>query len=334
MGAHAKFAPSSAARWLECPASAILSASVSEESGDEAVEGQRVHTIVENAIRLNAPIPAEEPEDVTFAVELVLDYVEKLGGRQTVQAETRVKMSDDVWGTTDILQLHPYVTTIGDYKNGALDVEAYLNKQLLTYSAAVMEEHGPSKFYRLAVFQPNSRTAGYQPEVKQWIATLEEVEAHREKVLEAVQRGLGGEGPRPGSHCRYCKAFGRCSATQEILPFLTHAITMAPSEVHPNAALRLLQVLRGLGDFKKNLEKDLVKRIAVGMTVPGMRVEPSATHRKWVDERLAVQRLVTAYGWSGVDPVSPATAEKMGDQGKDIVRQLAFKPPGGGVLKY
>jgi len=331
MGAHAKFAPSSAARWLECPHSAILSATVPNESGDEAVEGQRVHTLVENAVKHSAPIPVNEPDDVAYAVELVLDYVRQLG---PVETEIRVTLNDDVWGTADLRQLRPDVTTLGDYKNGALDVPVFQNAQMMTYAAASMEERGPSKYYRLVVFQPNSRTAGYQEPVKQWIATLEEVEIHREKVLAAVQRGLAGEGPRPGPHCRYCHAFGHCTATQEVLPLLAGAITMSPSEVHPNAALRILQVLRGLGDFKKSLEKDLMKRIATGAAIPGVRVEPASTHRKWADDRMAVAQLMSVYGLAGVDPVSPAQAERMGDYGKEVVRTLAFKPPGSGTLKY
>jgi len=331
MSAHAKFAPSSASRWLMCPASALLAADLPNPDSEASIEGTRVHKLIESAIDGN-PVHASEPEDVSYGIELVLDFVRQLGG--SVLAEQRVKVSDDVWGTVDILQPHHFITTIGDYKNGAMDVPAEQNKQLLTYAAGALEEHGPSKFYRLAIIQPNSRTSGDQPDVKQWIATLDEVEQHRDLVLDAVKRGLGGEEPIPGRHCRYCPAFGNCSATRELLPFIMTAVTLTPGEVPNDTAVRVLRTLRGLEDFRKSLEKDVMKRFAAGANVPDAYIGTTSAHRKWSDERQAVAKLMEAYGVNGVDPVSPATAEKMGLQGKELVATLAFKPPGNAALKY
>lgn len=331
MSDHAKFAPSSASRWLECPYSAIASATLPNSDNDASREGTRVHALIESAL-LGNPKHEEESEEVLFGIDLVLDYVRQLGG--SVKAETKVHLSPEVWGTVDCLQNTASITTLLDYKNGAMDVSAYQNKQLLTYAAAALEEFGPSKHYRLVIVQPNSRTSGDQSDVKQWIATLEEVEAHRELVLEAVKRGLGGEGPKPGRHCRYCSAFGVCGATQEMLPFIMTAVTMTPGEVPNEAAVRMLRVLRGLEDFRKNLEKDIMKRFASGAQVPDASVGVTSSHRKWSDERLAVTELMAAFGVNGVDPVSPATAEKMGAQGKELVHQLAYKPSGQAKLVY
>jgi len=333
MSDHAKFAPSSASRWLECPYSAIASATLPNSDSDASREGTRVHALIESAL-LGNPKHDGEPEEVLFGIDLVLDFVKKLRGPEYVKAETRVTLSSDIWGTVDVLQTSPVIATILDYKNGAMDISAYQNKQLLTYAAAVLEQYGPSKHYRLVIVQPNSRTSGDQSDVKQWIATLEEVEAHRELVLEAVKRGLGGEGPKPGSHCRYCSAFGVCGATQEMLPFIMTAVTMTPGEVPNEAAVRMLRVLRGLEDFRKNLEKDIMKRFASGAQVPDASVGVTSTHRKWSDERLAVAELMGAFGVNGVDAVSPATAEKMGSRGKELVQQLAYKPGGQAKLVY
>jgi hypothetical protein len=202
MSAHASFAPSSAARWLECPASALLGATLPRSDSEASLEGTRIHALIESAIGGN-PVHQEEPEDVAYGIELVLDYVRQLGGPESVMAERRVVISDEVWGTVDILQPHHYVTTIGDYKNGQMDVEADRNKQLLTYAVGALEEFGPSKFYRLVIVQPNSRTAGDKPDVKQSIATLEEVEQHREAV-DRHARG-GGAAPREGAGGRQAR---------------------------------------------------------------------------------------------------------------------------------
>ena len=333
MSAHANFAPSSAARWIECPYSAIISATLPNADSDASREGTRVHKLIEDALR-GAPRHENEPEEVVYGIELVLDYVRQLGGSNAVLAERKVVLNDDVWGTCDIVQPHHYVTTIGDYKNGAMDVQADRNVQLLTYAAAVLEEFGPSKYYRLVIVQPNSRTMGDVMDVKQTVVGLNEVEAHREAILDAVRRGKGGEGPVPGRHCRYCSAFGNCPATQEMVPFIMSAIKQLPYEVSNEIAVRVLRVLKGLDDYRKSLEKDLMLRFAQGQQIPGATVGTTNAHRKWQDDRIAADMLLRAFGMYGVDPVTPATAEKMGSQGKEIVKQLAFKPPGNPSLKY
>jgi hypothetical protein len=333
MSAHAKFSPSSASRWIECPHSALLAATLPNPESAESAEGTRVHALLDSAFK-GEPVHDDESEDVAYSVELVLDFVKKLRGPEYIKHETKVTLSEDVWGTADVVQTSPVIATVLDYKNGAMDVEAYQNKQLLTYAAAVLEQYGPSRHYRLVIVQPWSRTAGYQPEVKQWVATLEQVEEHREKVLEAVRRGLAGEGPQPGRHCRWCAAFGNCGATREMLPFIMTAVSMMPSEVPNETAVRMLRVLRGLEDFRKNLEKDVMKRFAAGAQIPDATIGVTQTHRKWADDRMAVEKLMAAFGLTGVDPVSPATAEKMGALGKEIARTLAYKPPGQPKITY
>jgi hypothetical protein len=333
MSAHANFAPSSAARWLECPFSAVIGATLPNPDSEASREGTRVHTLIEKAIA-GEPIPEDENEDVAYGIEMVLDFVNQLGGLKSVLAEQKVHLSKDVWGTVDILQPDPYVTTLLDYKNGAMDVAADRNMQLMTYAAATLEEKGPSKFYRLVIVQPNSRTAGDQRDVKQSLVPLALVEEHREKVLAAVERGMHGEGPKPGRHCRYCSAFGNCEATQQMLPFIMTAVRMLPSEIPNATAVRMLTVLRGLEDMRKALEKDVVTRFAAGQQVPGAEMGMTSTHRKWGDDRMAVEKLIALYGMNGVDPISPAQAEKMGSAGVELAKTLAFKPTGSPKLIY
>ena len=86
MDSHASFAPSSASRWLNCPASAILSASLPNPESEASAEGTRVHKLIEGAIG-GAPIPSHENEAVAYGIELVLDFVAKLGGKVLVEDE-------------------------------------------------------------------------------------------------------------------------------------------------------------------------------------------------------------------------------------------------------
>ena len=332
MSAHAKFAPSSAYRWLSCPFSATAAAGLPNPESEESAEGTRVHALVEAALE-GAATHCGEPDDIQYAVDLVVAYVRQLPDTD-YYTEHKVVLSDHVWGTVDFFSPDPYVATLLDYKNGAMDVQVEGNSQLMTYAASVLEQHGPSKFYRLVIVQPNSRTSGEQDDVKQWIATLAQVEEHRERVLDAVRRGLAGEAPQPGRHCRYCPVFGNCPATRELLPFILTVITLHPMEVPTDIAVRVLRTIKGMEDWRKGLEKDLMRRIAAGQTVPEGHVGLNPVHRRWTDETAAKTELMGLFGLAGVDPVSPATADKMGPSGKALVSRLAYKPPGNPALKY
>jgi hypothetical protein len=49
---------------------------------------------------------------------------------------------------------------------------------------------------------------------------------------------------------------------------------------------------------------------------------------------MAVEKLIALYGMNGVDPISPAQAEKMGSAGVELAKTLAFKPTGSPKLIY
>jgi hypothetical protein len=51
MSEHAIFAPSSAARWMACPASATFSQGLRSPPNPAAIEGSRVHAVIERALR-------------------------------------------------------------------------------------------------------------------------------------------------------------------------------------------------------------------------------------------------------------------------------------------
>lgn len=48
--AHAILSPSAAARWLKCPASVAMTASMPEETSPYALEGSIAHAVAESAL--------------------------------------------------------------------------------------------------------------------------------------------------------------------------------------------------------------------------------------------------------------------------------------------
>jgi hypothetical protein len=328
---HADFAPSSAARWLKCPASAILGADLPERRSDAADEGTRVHALIEHA--LVTGVLDHVPEDDLWVVELVRDYVAKLGAGH-LAAERRVFVNEHVRGTTDILHLvvDHRVATIGDYKNGAYDVEAIGNAQLLTYGVGVLREFPQIEYFRMVIIQPNSRTDGEVEPVKQWVVPAETVSRHALEIEQALHRAFRGEKPVPGRHCRWCSKFGVCPETSEILGFITTAVQFAPSEISDDLLVRVGRVLRGLGDYKKLVDEEMMQRISAGRAVKDAELGRSRAFRRWRDERMAKQAMFEKFGLDGLSPPSPSEAEKLG--AKEIVELMAYKPPGSPKVDY
>jgi hypothetical protein len=325
--AHARYAPSSAARWLACPASAELSAGLPERSSSAADEGTRVHALIERAVETRALDHVSEDDASYGCVALVLDYVELLG-RGTAFTEKKLRVSDDVWGTADVIHISDAAVTVVDYKNGAYDVGVVDNKQLLTYAAGVVAEGAAPDWFRLVVIQPNSRNAGEVEPVKQWVIPVNVVMEHDRAVREAVTRGKAGEPPQPGKHCRWCPAFGECSATKGALALIENAIQMAPDSIPDEAIANVARVLRGLGDFHKLVEVEIMRRLAEGRAVAGASIEKGRAFRRWRDETLAKKELHRAFGMDGLAPLSPTQAEGLGKEGREIAAMLSIKPPG------
>lgn len=347
MSAHAKYSPSSAYRWTRCPHSAVLGATVPNRDSDEADEGTRVHALLEHALKTGQLPP--ESDDGYHGVAITVDFARKLGAGN-LMAEQRVGYVDLplVWGTGDLFH-DPlpalaegglYIYTIGDYKNGAYDVEALGNEQMLTYAGAVLTDMRARRanripdWWRLAIFQPNSASNGDAEPVKQWLASTGDIDRHIARLHDAVRRGEAGEGPQPGPHCRWCSAFGHCAATRDTLPLLLESVRMLPNAIPDQALVAILRVLRGLGDFKKLLDAELLARLTTGRKIDGALLGQTNSHRTWKDDLLAAKTLYAAYGTLGVKAVTPAQAEKLGPVGSDLVKRIAKKPPGTPVPKY
>src|ERR1019366_3705399 len=113
------------------------------------------------------------------------------------------------------------ILTIVDYKNGRWDVpvmesDGTPNPQIATYAAGELVRLGwpvSIEWVRLVVIQPNSL---FGTNVKQQVLPVYLIKEFVGKI-EAAVAAIPTAEPNPGNHCRYCPAFGRCSATQGVL---------------------------------------------------------------------------------------------------------------------
>lgn len=319
---HAIFAPSSSATWLECSFSALNAVPdepkpVSTKAA--ADEGTRVHSLLENAI--TAMEFPEEGDTAADAIALGMDFIRQLEPG-TMQAELKVTLVKD-WcdGTTDLFNKAPRIATVLDLKNGKWDVDAYHNKQMLTYGSALLDECD-AEWWRFVIFQPNGLE---EKPFKQWVAHRSEVEAHKIRVLRAI---ADRSAPKPGPHCRWCKAFQTCPAMSTDAGFVMGAMARRPEDLTPEELVRLLRIIRALGDVKAVYDDVLTAKLKMGYHAPGAVLKPGRAFRAWNDATQAAKVLYEVYGEKGVKPISPAQAEKLGLEGKKYAAVGAHKPEG------
>lgn len=317
--AHAIFAPSSAATWIECSFSARNS--VPDEPKPlktrlAANEGDRVHALLEDAIK-----DMEFPEDgdtAADAIALGMSFIRQLEPG-ILYSELKVELAHECGGTTDVFNDHPRIATILDLKNGKWDVDAYHNKQGLTYAAALLKRCS-AEWWRFVIFQPNGLD---ETPFKQWIAHRSEVEAHRDRVLRAI---ADRSAPRPGPWCRWCKAFQQCDAMATDAGFVMGAMARAPETLTPDELVRLLRLIRALNDNRPAYEDVLTTKLKLGYTAAGAALKPGRSFRAWNDAQQAAAVLYQQFGARGVKPVSPKQAEGLGIAGKQYAAVGAHKP--------
>lgn len=322
--AHAIYAPSSAATWLECTFSArnsVPEPPKPRKTQEAADEGTRAHTLLEAAVsQMEFP---DEDDNKADAVALGWDFIQQFRRLEPGQlfTERKGELAPECGGTTDVLNLHPYITTIFDAKFGKWDVDAYHNKQMLTY-AAIWLPYTPATWFRLVIFQPNGLD---ETPFKQWVAHRSEVEAHRNRALIAIN---DRSAPRPGPWCRWCKAFQQCPAMANDAHFVMGAMSRAPETLTTEELVRLLRLIRALGDQKGVYEDALTTHLKLGRTAEGAQLKPGRAWRAWNDPTQAAQFLTQHFGYKAIKPVTPAQAEKLGPAGKQYAAVGAHKPPG------
>ncbi len=300
---HDTFNASATATWLECSWSALNRVPKKASTIEAADAGTARHEDME---------AGDVPDVEAFIAQLEPG---------TVHREMRVRLTDDCGGTLDIFNHAPHIVTLIDGKFGKWDVPAYHNKQVLTYGACLLAMTD-AEWWRFVIYQPDGLD---DDPWKQWVAHRSEVEAHRDRVLRAI---ADRSAPKPGPHCRWCDAFQACPAMTTDAGFVMGAMTRRIEDLTTQELVRLLRLIRALGDVKAVYEDALSAHLKMGRTAEGAVLKPARSFRSWNDERQAAEYLHQHFGTAGVKPLSPAQAEKLGPAGKTYAAVGAHKPAG------
>lgn len=320
-GAHARFAPSSAHRIHDCPASLLLNEQEPDREIYEAAEGTVAHHVAEICARerrepeeflgmtfdsgdLDADYDEELHSSKGFAVTVddemvtgVNDYLDRimtLPGEHFV--EQRVNISPwcpipDQFGTCDHAAAQHKKLVITDLKYGRVRVEAPQNKQLVMYALGFINEWDwMYDFDEVIIRIAQPRLDNFDV----WVTSKAELLAIGEKIKARFALALKPDPPFGPSEkaCRFCKVSYKCKANHDFL-YQNRIMLLDDDDefVEPDlalmddAALAALWLRKPMYEARMRAVEDyLHKKHADGEFIPGTKVVAGRSSRYFVSE--------------------------------------------------
>jgi len=318
--------PSSAHRWLACPASPSREARVPEggEPSFYAAEGSAAHELAELCFGtgtfkqpevarkflgttftvegFDIPVTAEMADAVQRYVDYVLEFP-----MQWRAAEYALSMEGilPVGGTSDMVGIEKDGKTLHvfDLKYGqGVKVHAEQNPQLMLYALGALREVEAlyDEIERVVVHIVQPRI----DHVDTWETTPAELCGFAAHVAQGVERALGAEPPAvPGDHCKFCSYRAHCGERGEHnlqmigLSFddLTEGAEAVAEKLQPPAYLStvdlglVLEHAKQIRDWLGDLEERAMQEIMDGGEVPGWKLVEGRSSRKWnADEEVVI----------------------------------------------
>lgn len=348
MKKHAKFSPSAASRWMNCPASIAYTADMPDKTSEFAQEGTQAHELAEALLLGKKPVQIgmiDYPDEMWDAAQQYAEFVGSLPGE--LHVEERLDLThihNDFFGTGDALVYdeeaqHLYVCDFKYGKGVVVDVEE--NPQLMTYAVgATRRFHNRGvKTVTLAIIQP--RAMGKS--VKTWQTTADAILAFEDKLRQAVEIALSENPPfKAGEWCKFCKAAAICPALREHNLNIARQEfegTMKVTDMTPAQLAKVLDEAETIKLWLKRVEEYAHEQALAGNTPDGYKLVPKRAIRKWKDETQVPSVLGMVFGLSNEDIYSepklksPAMIEKaVGKKNAAALEDLVVKDSSGMVL--
>lgn len=328
-GQHANLSPSSAERWIGCPASVRMIAEHVEPGTDDssvyAREGTLAHALGEleaahrfgkttrrqyvDAKRVwlrefDAEAAAQDyPEGTLEDMQAYIEgYVDFLADRLDLHPHSEIMLEQRMdsgvpqsWGTSDAVIFSPTHVEIVDYKHGqGVRVAAGGNPQLRLYGCGALDTYGDilgtTEEVTVTVYQP--RVHNYDSET----LTATELRAWRSEV--AIPGALRTDDPEAPfgpsmDACRWCPVKNICRARMEAST--AEDFGTAPETLSREEIGEVLHRVEMIQDWCKDVKQYALDQIYVeGQDIPGWKVVRAAGRRSITDHAAAVQTLIDA----------------------------------------
>ena len=320
-GKHALLSPSSAARWMRCPASVVVTRDMPEDSSPYAIEGTCAHRLAELLLNGADGFPAEEaakviaagvdPDSLVEPVRVYVDYVRSLGSEIVTEVSLDISLitkEPEARGTSDAVVFSEGVLHVCDLKFGKGEpVSAEDNPQLAIYAGAARAAFdflGEIREVCMHIVQPRLNS------ISVWRVSVDELMTFLAYVTRAGARCLRllDEYPDPDTvpagyfdpcakACRFCRHRGKCAALAKYALSVAGLDLPAPLKASLDVQ-QLAYILDRIGLIKSwmgEVEAAAHAALAEGREVPGYKlVEGRVGSRKWTDESKA-EKLLKAW---------------------------------------
>ena len=307
MADHATLAASAAHRWLACPPSALLEASMPDSESEYAAEGTHAHewaamwlhhyldkiprtrkAAEAGELRKSPYHSAELEEAVDVYVKAVKAKIRKAGDGAVTLIEERVDYSDWVpggYGTADCIIIQDGVLDVNDYKHGkGVRVGAEGNPQMRLYALGALAAY--DMLYDIhtvcmTIHQP--RLNNISTEELTVADLLDWAEGYVRPRAELADKGEGEY--FSGEHCRFCRARAVCRAHAEQATEIAKEdfAGASPDMLTSEEIARVLDAAPDLMSWLKSVQDYALAEAMSGTAYPGYKVVAGRSVRRYSD---------------------------------------------------
>lgn len=338
---HSEIGASGMSRWAKCPGSVRLSRGMPNITSDEAEDGTYAHSVAEEILN-NKLIDCEDPEIIDNVMVYVEHARELQKGCSSYGVEEKFDLSSiypGLFGTADFWAFNAStgVLDVVDYKHGqGISVEVENNPQLQYYAlGALLKLKLKPTQIRMTIVQPRA----WHPDgpIRSWtIPVTQLIDFTADLIDYAEETQKEDAAIVPGDHCRFCAAAALCPTLTELS--VTNTQVEIGPKYEPAVLGEMLSKVPAIKAWIKNLESFAFHEANKGREIPGFKLVPKKTHRKWKDIEDLDTKLLLECGLSYEDVWNkkmrtPAQVEdKLDKEGKELLKQFTFKPEGGVTL--
>jgi hypothetical protein len=355
---HARFAPSSAHRWVNCPGSVSLAEQFPNKSSPAADEGTAAHEIAErclnkgwdvadhyttdNAVEVRPGVLVPVTEDMIEGVQLYLDYVRGIFDQcDEFAIEARLDMSHihpEFFGTGDAIGYDAATETLHvmDFKFGRKAVDPFENWQAIAYAIGAARKYHNRPVTAVVVHIVQPRVSSVPAK---WFMgdTLTAYETDLRKAVKSA--GMPSPMFHAGDWCEYCPAAAVCPTLKD------RAIAVARDEFgnlkKDRSTIALADALSEidiLESWCKQVRATALDMATAGATIPGFKLVQRRAVRKWTSPENVEAHLVGSFSLAKDEIYerklrSPAQIEKLlGKYDRTVMADLITKVSSGITL--
>lgn len=282
---HAKLSASASRRWIACPASVQECEGMQRSETTAAAErGTKIHEAAESM--LNDEGTTETQQDIIDAASEFKEYVRSFNFDE-LYVETQVYVSDDCWGTADVIGVKNDELYIVDLKSGAYPVFAEENSQLMIYAVGALKKFYPNKVFKnihLIIFQPTIKN------FDEFVITQKELLDWSKRVLSpAIKAALSNEASyNVGLHCKFCDARKLCEYRNSTLYKTALDMQKKYSAVKQTERIALIDEIMDkhdeLAKFLKDVKEAAYFMLQSGVELQSVQLAPGRRARTIDDE--------------------------------------------------